>query len=139
MQRPVGPRVLNRVRRRGALGGTAAAILLPAWAQGAGKIARIGVLVTGSKPHPIAQALPRELATLGYVEGTQLVFDVRYADWSNDRARVHARDLVELRCDVIVTHFSPATKAAKEATSTIPIVMAPVGAPVETGFVASLA
>src|SRR2546423_1494594 len=112
MQRPVGPRVLNRVRRRGALGGTAAAILLPAlaWAQGAGKIARIGVLVTGSKPHPIAQALPRELATLGYREGTQLVFDVRYADRSNDRARVLARELVELKCDVIVTHFSPATR-----------------------------
>src|SRR5579864_1606800 len=126
-------RCCDRMKRRDILGGAASAILLPAraWAQGAEKVARIGVLVTASKPHPIAEALPRELAALGYAVGTKVVFDVRYADNNNDRARMLARELVAAQCDVIVTHFTPATQAAKEATSTIPIVMAPVGAPVE--------
>lgn len=118
--------------------GSAAALQLATRAD-AGNMARIGVLVTGSEPHPIAKALPRELAALGYIEGSAIAFDFRYADRSNDRARVLAKELVKSGCDVIVTNFTPATEAARDATTTIPIVMAPAGAPVEIGLVASLA
>ncbi len=127
------------MRRRSLLVGSGTFALAPTWPAWAQQVARVGVLVTGSRPHPIAEILPRELAALGYVEGKTISFDIRYADRSNDHARMLARELVASGCDVIVTHFTPAAEAAKEATSTTPIVMAAVGAPVETGLVASLA
>lgn len=99
---------------------------------------RIGVLIDGSAPHLLPGALKRDLAALGFTEGRDIVFDVRYADGRRDRANELAAELVRSTADIIVAHFTPAVRAAMEATRTIPIIMAPAGAPVETGLVASL-
>ena len=99
---------------------------------------RIGVLIDGSAPHLLPGALQRDLAALGFTEGREVVFDVRYADGKRDRANELAAELVRSRVDVIAAHFTPAVRAAMEATRTIPIIMAPAGAPVETGLVKSL-
>ncbi len=99
---------------------------------------RIGVLIDGSAPHLLPGALQRDLAALGFTEGREVVFDVRYADGRRDRANELAAELVRGGTDIIVAHFTPAVRAAMEATRTIPIIMAPAGAPVETGLVASL-
>lgn len=99
---------------------------------------RIGVLIDGSAPHLLPGALQRDLAALGFTEGRDIVFDVRYAEGRRDRANEMAKELVSGNADIIVAHFTPAVRAAMEATRTIPIIMAPAGAPVETGLVASL-
>ncbi len=103
------------------------------------RIRRVAVLIDGSAPHPLVEALSGGLLRYGYIEGRNTMFEPRYAEGRMDRAIAHAADLVRFRPDVIVAHFTPAVRAAKEATSTIPIVMAPAGAPVEAGLVASLA
>ena len=107
-------------------------------AQAPDKKRRVGILVDGSAPHPIAEALPRDLASLGYVDGRNVTFEVRYAEGRSDRAKELAAELVRLGVDVIVAHFTPAVRAAMDATKSVPIVMAPAGAPVESGLVASL-
>jgi putative ABC transport system substrate-binding protein len=78
------------------------------------------------------------LLTLGYREGQNIVLEVRYTDGRSDRAAELAAEVVRLGVDVIVTHFTQTTRAAMAATKTIPIVMV-VGAPVQSGFVESLA
>jgi putative ABC transport system substrate-binding protein len=119
----------------------AAMIVWPfaAGAQQSGGVRRIGVLVSGSPPHPFAETLRTALRELGYVEGQNIAFVVRYGEGRYDRIAAHAGELVKLGVDIIVAHFTPASKAAKEATSSIPVVMAPAGAPLQTGLVASLA
>jgi len=102
------------------------------------KIPRIGVLVGAAPPHPFVDAFRQGLRTLGYLEGQNIALEVRYTGGRADRAAELAAELVRLRADVIVTHFTQTTRAALAATRTIPIVMV-VGAPVESGFVASLA
>jgi len=79
------------------------------------------------------------LRDLGYVEGKNIVIEERYAEGKLDRLPVLATELVALKVDIIVTGSSPATHSAKNATLTIPIVMAQDPDPVENGFVASLA
>jgi putative ABC transport system substrate-binding protein len=76
---------------------------------------------------------------LGYSEGQNVVIDWRYADALFKRAVELATELVGLGVDVIAAHHTPAVKAAMSVTRTIPIVMSPAGAPLETGLVASLA
>jgi putative ABC transport system substrate-binding protein len=76
---------------------------------------------------------------LGYVEGKNIVIERRSAEGKRDRLSALAAELVRLKVDVIVTGGANATRAAKKATSTIPIVMAQSGDPVADGFVASLA
>src|SRR6185436_16436100 len=83
-------------------------------------------------------ALPRHLAALGYTDGRTVSFEARSAEGRVERLRPLAVELVRAEVDVIVAHFTPAVRAAQEATSRIPIVMAPAGAPVELGLVASL-
>jgi putative ABC transport system substrate-binding protein len=73
------------------------------------------------------------------VEGKNIIIEFRYAERKVDRLPTLAAELVRLKVDVIVTSASQETRAAKEATNTIPIVMTNEGDPVETGFVASLA
>jgi putative tryptophan/tyrosine transport system substrate-binding protein len=102
------------------------------------KLPRIGVLVGAPSPHPFADAFRRGLQTLGYREGQNIALEVRYTDGRSDRATELAVELVRLGVDVIVTHFTQTTRAAMAATKTIPIVMV-VGAPVQSGFVESLA
>jgi len=113
---------------------------LAAEAQQAGKVYRIGFLGTGSEGlyTDLLQGLRAGLRELGYVEGRS-VFEYRFADDKHDRLPGLATELVRSKVDVILAHGSPAIRAAKHATSTIPIVMVGGGDPVGTGFVASLA
>ena len=76
---------------------------------------------------------------LGYVEGKNIVIEWRYAEGKIDRLPALAAELVRLKVDVIVTAGPAATRAAKQATATIPIVMAFDNDPVGSGFVANLA
>ena len=85
------------------------------------------------------EAFRQGLRELGYVEGKNIVIEWRYAEGKPDRLPALAAELVRLKVDVIVTGGPVATRAAKEATSTIPIVMAQDSDPVGSGFVASLA
>ena len=102
-------------------------------------LSRIGVLISASPPHPFADAFRRGLQYLGYVENENIAIEWRYTGGRSDRAAALATELVELSVDVIVAHFTPAVRAAEVATQTIPIVMAPAGAPVQSGLVDSLA
>ncbi len=110
-------------------------------AQQATKIHRIGNLIASSpsdNPHRY-EAFRQRLRELGYVEGKNLVMERRSADGKFDRLPSLAAELVRLNVGVIVTTGGISTRAAKEATSTIPIVMAQDNDPVANGFVASLA
>jgi putative tryptophan/tyrosine transport system substrate-binding protein len=121
------------------LGGAAAAWPLAARAQQTGKLPLIGVLVSASPPHPFADAFWRGLHTLGYSEGQNIKVEFRYTDARSDRAEEFAEEFVRLNVDVIVAHFAIGTTAAMEATRTIPIVMAPHGAPLQLGVIDNLA
>lgn len=122
-----------------ALAGGAVAWPLVVYAQQTHRVRRVGVLVAGSPPDSIADELRRNLRDLGYSEGQNIAFEVRFAMDRSDLAAKLAAELVRLDVDIIVAHFTPAAIAAKEATRTIPIVMSSVGAPVENGLVESLA
>jgi putative ABC transport system substrate-binding protein len=105
------------------------------------KVPRIGYLV-GSSLSPISDgtnAFRQGLRELGYVEGKNVVIEWRGADGNRDRQRALAAELVRLKVDVIVASSGGDTRAAKEATTMIPIVMASADDPVKSGFVASLA
>jgi putative tryptophan/tyrosine transport system substrate-binding protein len=117
------------------------ALSFPAEAQQPTKIPRIGY-VSGSflSTSPARrEAFRQGLRELGYVEGKNIVIEQRYADGKFDRLPALAAELVRLKVDIIVTAGPQATGPAKQATSTIPIVMAQDPDPVGNGFVASLA
>jgi ABC-type uncharacterized transport system substrate-binding protein len=84
-------------------------------------------------------ALRAGLRDLGYIEGRNVAIEFRWADGEYQRLPELAAELVRLKVDVIVTHAAPGTRAAMQATATIPIVMAVVGDAVASGFIASLA
>jgi len=130
---------VNRREFISLLGG-AAAWPLRAGAQQAGKVYRIGVLEMTSATLNVANvyALRAGLRQLGYFEGQNLVIEYRSADGRDDRFPGLARELLALKVDVIVTRGTPAAKAAKNATSTVPVVMAASGDPLGTGLVTSL-
>jgi putative ABC transport system substrate-binding protein len=116
------------------------ALPLAAEAQQAGKVYRIGYLGTSSpslEPHYV-EAFRQKLRDLGYIEGQNSVIEYRWAEGQDDRLPGLAAELVRLKADVIVTTGTPGTLAAKQATKTIPIVMASSGNPVQSGLVASL-
>jgi putative ABC transport system substrate-binding protein len=104
------------------------------------KIPRIGYLSAASpSTNPARRETFRQgLRELGYVEGKNIVIEWRSAEGKLDRLPALAAELVRLKVDVIVTSASRETRAVKEATNTIPIVMTNEGDPVGTGFVASL-
>lgn len=110
-------------------------------AQQPAKVPRIGYLTGQSLSSELArnEAYRQGLLELGYVEGKNIVIERRYAEGKLDRLPALAAELVRLKVDVIVTGGAGSTRAAKEATSTIPIVMAQDTNPVGNGFVASLA
>jgi putative ABC transport system substrate-binding protein len=107
--------------------------------QQATKLPRIGVLTFTQMTTSFQELLRQGLREEGYVEGQNVVVEWRAAEGRPDRAKALAEELVQLNVDVIVANLTPAVQAAKNATSTIPIVMAAAGDPVGTGFVASLA
>jgi len=110
------------------------------FAQPAGKIRRIGFLGTGTAAGMAAwvEAMRGGLRDLGYVEGRNLSIEYRWADGKYERAPELAAELVRLKVEVVVTHGTPGTLAAKGATTTIPIVMASVGDALLVGLVANL-
>jgi putative ABC transport system substrate-binding protein len=112
-----------------------------AHAQQPTKILRIGFLIATSPSvnAPRLAAFKQGLSELGYVEGKNVVIEYRYAEGKLDRLPELAAELVRLKVDVIVTAGPADTRAAKKATSTIPIVMTFDNDPVGNGFVASLA
>jgi putative tryptophan/tyrosine transport system substrate-binding protein len=119
-------------------GGAVAAWPLAASGQQAKKLPLVGVLVGASPPFPFADAFRQGLHTLGYAENQNIALEFRYTMGQSDRASALAAELVHLSVDVIVTHWTQATRAAIEATKAIPIVMV-VGAPLQSGFVDNLA
>jgi putative tryptophan/tyrosine transport system substrate-binding protein len=109
-----------------------------AHAQQPKKIPRIGYQGAGSNDEN-EEAFREGLRELGYVEGQNIVIEWRFAEGKLDQVPRNAAELVRLKVDVIVTGGAGDTRAAKAATSTIPIVMTNDNDPVGTGFVASLA
>jgi len=101
---------------------------------------RVGVLSVGTKPSPASPFSPfgEGLRELGWVEGRNLILEWRYADFKAERLPDLAGELVRLKMDVIVAVGTPAAVVAKNATSTIPIVLM-AGDPVRAGLVTNLA
>ncbi len=123
--------------------GAAAAILARPPSAGAedAKFHRIGILETipAVRNSPNLAALRRGLRERGYVEGQNLAIEYRSADGAAERFPDLAKELAGLGVDLIVTRGTPAAKAARAATETIPIVMAAIAEPLGVGVVASLA
>ena len=118
------------------VGGAAAGWPLAAHAQqSASKIPRIGII----DPAAMWDHFQQGLRDLGYAEGRNIAMEYRSTEDTPDRLAVAATELAQLPVDVIVSFGSTATQAAKQATTTIPIVMVAIGDPVRAGFVASLA
>src|SRR5262245_24919055 len=105
------------------------------------KVPRIGYLSVSSPSAMLTrtEAFRHGLRELGYVEGKNIVIEWRSAEGKRDRLPSLVAELVRLKVDIIVTAGPPATRSAKEATVTIPIVFAHDDDPVASGFVASLA
>jgi ABC-type uncharacterized transport system substrate-binding protein len=134
------------IRRRefiALLGGAAVASPSCLRAEHASKVARIGFLATGSLASPeqevILDAFRRGLRERGYVEGQNIAVEYRAADGAIERFPELAKELVRLNLDLIVASNTPAARAAKAATTTIPIVVPVMGDPVADGLVISLA
>jgi putative tryptophan/tyrosine transport system substrate-binding protein len=123
------------------VGGAAVGWPLPARAQQAKTMPRIGILMPGpsSNHSKTIEAFHQGLRELGYAEGQNITIESRYGDWKPDRLPELAAELVGLKVDVIVAWSTPAARAAKYATSTIPIVAAIMADPVGDELVAGLA
>jgi putative ABC transport system substrate-binding protein len=123
------------------IGGAAVAASGAARAQQPAKSRRIGILETVSPSLNMKnlEALQRGLRELGYIENQNYILEYRSADGDGRRFPALADELVRLGVDLIVTRGTPAARAAKDATETIPIVMAAIGEPLGMGVVASLA
>ena len=106
-----------------------------------GRVYRIGILETipADRNRPNLSALLTGLREHGYIEGQDLQIEYRSADGQADRFPALAAELVRLRPDLIVTRGTPATRAAKEATDTIPIVFTAIGEPIGAGVIPTLA
>ena len=121
------------------LGAIVLALYLPAFAQRPAKIWKIGVLVSSSPTLNKSrdEALLQGLRQFGYVEGKNIIMEYRYAEGKTDRLPQLARELVEQKPDVIVVGGTSVAVAAKNATTTIPIVVAGAGDLVEAGLIKS--
>src|SRR5215468_9999430 len=137
MRRPFKKTALASILFAGAV----LAVAIIAEAQQLKKVPRIGYLsATSPSVNPTRiEAFRHGLRELGYVEGKNIVIEWRYGEEKLDRLPALAAELVRLKVDVIVTRGPASTRAAKQATVTIPIVMAQDDDPVGSGFVASLA
>jgi putative ABC transport system substrate-binding protein len=125
------------------LGGAAAAWPLTAQAQQAGQMRRLGVLMSVAQDDPAGiadlAAFRMALADLGWVEGRNIQIEARWPGGDVERAEALAKEVVELKPDVLLARSTPATVALKRQTSTMPIVFVNVIEPLEQGFVQSLA
>ena len=133
------------IRRRKFLAtllGGAAAWPLAARAQQGERVRRIGLLMgvaDDREGQARVTALKQGLQELGWTDGRNIQIETRFGGADTGRIRAHAAELVALAPDVIVTHTTPVIRALRQATSSIPIVVAAVNDPVEQGFVSSLA
>ena len=121
-------------------------LYLSAHGQQAKSVPRIGYLSRDLHPADSRAASPRNLEAfvqglrqLGYIEGQTISVEYRYADGRLERLPALAQELIRLNLEIIVTDSIASSRAAKNATKTIPIVMASVGDPVVAGLVTSLA
>ena len=132
---------MNRKTTVLALGAWLFALCSPGQAQQPTKIPRIGYLVISSLSGSAsrAEAFRQGLRELGYIEGKNIVIEWRSAEGKQERGPALAEELVRLKVDVLVTGGEEATRPAKDATKTIPIVMAQDNDPVGNGHVVSLA
>jgi putative ABC transport system substrate-binding protein len=135
--------MMDRRSFLGTLAGGLLAAPLAAEAQRATKAWRIGFLTSGTREGAGADIriapFTQGLRELGYIDGRNVILETRYAEGRVERFPALAAELVNLKVDVLVATSTPGALAAKQATSTIPIVMAAVGEPVEVKLVESLA
>ena len=110
-------------------------------AQPTAKVYRIGFIVTATSNETghLFKALSEGLRGLGYVEGRNVLFERRFAEGRQERLPALAAELVRLKADILVTGSNPVIAAVKQATATIPVVMAVSRDPVGAKFIASLA
>jgi len=127
-------------RRRFLLTSLAGVLAAPLAGETQLKVYRIGVLGAGSESQfkSKVESMRQGLRDLGYIDGRNIIIEYRWAEGRYERLPDLAAALVRLKVDVIVSHGTPGSLAAKGATKTIPIVMAVAGNPVETGIVESI-
>src|SRR3989442_8875048 len=103
-------------------------------------VPRVGFLAGGSPPafQHLIEAFRQGMRERGYIDGQNFVIEIRAAEGRFDRLPGLAADLVRSKVDVILVGATAPLRAAKDATNTVPIVIAGVGDPVGTGFIASL-
>jgi putative ABC transport system substrate-binding protein len=122
------------------LGGAAVSWPIAARAQQPGrKIRRLGLLQPGLPDSSFGKAMRDRLRALGYIEGRDIILETRWAEGKVERLKELAAELASLKLDAIIAFTTPAAIAAREATTTIPIVFLYVGDPVGAGVVPSLA
>src|ERR1700710_1098938 len=125
------------------LGGAAVVWPLAVRAQRSDRTARIGVLMGIGESDPEAgprvEALELGFRELGWTKGRNLQLDYRWTAGDLDRARIFAKEIVELKPDLIVVHSTPAVKALRQLTTTIPMVFVLIADPIGSGFVQNLA
>jgi putative ABC transport system substrate-binding protein len=109
-----------------------------AQAQPAPRVHRIGVLLHNGAPPGLLEAFREGLHELGYLEGRNIVIELRNAAGKNERLSALVNDLLRLKVDVILAVNTPAAQAVKKATATVPVVITRIGDPVQAGLVASL-
>ena len=122
----------------GAVAGGLVAALFITFAQQPAKVPRIGVL-GNLKGHPLWEDFRRGLRELGYVDGRDIAMEWRFAEGKPDRFPALAIELVQMKVDLIVASGTEAAQAAKQAASSIPIVMTNSAFPDKIGLVESLA
>ena len=124
-----------------ALGTVLCALSSSADAQQPKQLPRVGYLASGSRSSELShiEAFNEGLRERGYTEGQNIIIEYRFAEGKLDRLPALAADLVRSKVDVIVTGGGPTTRAAKDATKSIPTVLVNISDPVALGFVASLA
>jgi putative tryptophan/tyrosine transport system substrate-binding protein len=134
---------MKRIRLLYCLTVLAAAFVFPAHAQQPSRTARIGILRVDAPTSPVGKEaiddLKKGLKSLGYIEGQNIQFEIRWAGNRLDSLRGMAAELVQLNLDALVSGGPQAIKSLKDATSTTPIVMGRMDDVVEHGLVTSLA
>ena len=118
------------------------ALCFPAEAQQSGKVPRVGYVASSGNstdPGPSGQAFRQELQDLGYIEGKNILVEYRYIEGNPDRIPGLLAELLHLKVDILVATSPTAIRTAKQATTTIPIVMVTTQDPVAAGIVDSLA
>src|SRR5437879_6558076 len=131
----------NRRKFIGALGAGALAAPFRAFAQQQGKVRRVGVLSVGSvsTARHLVEAFFKGMADMGYQEGRDVHYEVRYGEGSIDKFEQYAREHVSDNVDLIWASSTPAATAVQKATASIPVVFALVGDPVFSKLIRSLA